>query len=96
MKQFSDLLNRLVSEMGQGSLADMLKIDGSALSRFRSGQGCAPIAVVDHLLDIGKAMIVSREDIARLEDALETISELWRQERNRKKNERGSERGQKP
>lgn len=83
MKQFSDLLNRLVSEKGQGSLADELRIDGSALSRFRSGQGCAPIGVVDQVLDLGNAVIISRQELKRLEDALETVSDLWKEERKR-------------
>jgi hypothetical protein len=87
MKQFSDLLNRLVSEKGQGSLADELRIDGSALSRFRSGQGCAPISVVDHVLDIGNAVIISRQELKRLEDALETVSDLWKAERKKEKHE---------
>lgn len=83
MKQFSDLLNKLVAEKGQGTLADQIHVDGSALSRFRSGQGCAGIGVVDQVLDVADAVIISRQELKRLEDALETVSDLWKAGRKR-------------
>jgi hypothetical protein len=84
VKAFSDFLNRLISEKGQGALADEVKIDGAALCRFRSGQGNAPISVIDAALEIGQAVIISRQELKKLEDALDTVSDLWKAERRRK------------
>ncbi len=86
MKTFSDFLSELTGQVGQGTLADQIGMDGANLSRFRSGQGTISLACLDKLFEIADACIVSCADRRRLEDALETISKLWSQEKNRMRN----------
>lgn len=83
MKIFSEFLNGVVGKMGQGSLADALGVDGSTISRFRSGQGPLCLEKIDKIFEIGNACIITREEKQRLEDALETVSDLWRRERRK-------------
>ncbi len=84
MKKFCLFLNDLVSRHGQGTLADTIGVDDSALSRFRSGQGSLPLLAIEKLLDADDVVIIPKEQMKRLEDALETISDLWKQERKSK------------
>ena len=84
MKAFSELLNDLVGKMGQGTLADQLGIDGATLSRFRSGQGSISLSNVDKIFELAEACILPCAEQRRLEDALETLSELWRNERKKR------------
>ena len=84
MKTFSDFLNELTGRMGQGTLADQIGMDGANLSRFRSGQGTITLASLEKLFDAAGACIVSCAERQRLEDALETLSELWRNERKKR------------
>lgn len=84
MRAFTEFLNRLVGEIGQGTLADQIGADGATLSRFRSGQGSLSMEAVDKLLDVGNAVIIQRTEWEKLEGALETISDLWKIERKRK------------
>jgi putative protein kinase ArgK-like GTPase of G3E family len=83
MKPFSEFLNELVGKMGQGALADQMGIDGAALSRFRSGQGSISLDKVDKVLEVADAVIVSKADRRKLEDALATVSDLWSKERQK-------------
>jgi len=88
MRQFSDFLNMLVAERGQGKLADELKVDPSILSRFRSGQGAMSLEHIDGILTIGDAIIISKseyeKEIRQREDALALISDLWKESRAEK------------
>lgn len=81
LKSFETFLNELVDKVGQGTLADKVGIDGSLLSRFRSGQGSLTIHTIEKLLTTGDGAIISRTQLRRLEDALEVISELWKKAR---------------
>lgn len=81
MKSFETFLNDLVEKLGQGTLADKLEIDGSSLSRFRSGQGSIQIQIIERILIMGDGAIVSRSDLRRLEDAFEVATDLWKKAR---------------
>lgn len=83
MTTFLEFLNDLISKHGQGALADQVKSDGSILSRFRSGQGTLSINTIEALLQAGDAVITTKEEFRKLQDALDTVSELWRKERKR-------------
>jgi hypothetical protein len=83
MKPFSTFLSDLVGKMGQGTLADQLGIDGALLSRFRSGQGALCQEKIDKIFELAGACIVPCEEKRRMEDTLETISDLWRKERRK-------------
>jgi hypothetical protein len=84
MQTFLEYLNELIGLHGQGALADLVKSDGALLCRFRSGQGSLSIQTIQALLDAGSAGIMHSKEIEKLKDALETISDLWRQERRKK------------
>ena len=81
MTTFSNFLNSLTAKMGQGTLADEIGIDGAALSRFKSGQGTINLAALDKIFKIANVTIIPRAELRKMEDALETISELWKKER---------------
>jgi hypothetical protein len=86
MKTFSNYLNGLVGKKGQGTLADEIEVDGALLSKFRSGQGCLNLSSIEKMFDVGNASIICKEDLKKLEDALETITDLWKAERHRNQN----------
>jgi hypothetical protein len=90
MTTFLEYLNELIALHGQGTLADQVKSDGSMLCRFRSGQGSLSINTIQALLDAGKATIIFNTDLECLENALATMSDLWRQERKRRMEGRAS------
>ncbi len=79
--QFVELIEKLVNEHGQGTLADMVEVDSSTLSRFRSGQGTINITVLQKILDVAEVGIISRKDLAGYEDTLSFITDLWNRER---------------
>ena len=81
LKSFEIYLSELVDKMGQGTLADKLETDSSTLSRFRSGQGTISLKTIEKALTLGDAVIVSRGRLRRVEDALEVVSDLWKQAR---------------
>ncbi len=83
MNDFSSFLNDLIGHVGLGRLADETDIDPAALSRFRSDQGSLGLKKIDALLARGNAMIVTAEDLQKMEETLETISDLWKAERRR-------------
>jgi len=84
MKNLSDLLSALVNSIGQGTLADKIGIDPSALCRFRSGQGTLSLKVIENILDAGEIVLVQRAEMEKRENALEVISDLWKEERRKK------------
>lgn len=81
LKSFEIYLSELIDKMGQGTLADRLETDSSTLSRFRSGQGNISLKTVEKALALGDAVIISRSRLRRVEDALEVVSDLWKQAR---------------
>ncbi len=85
MKTFSEFLNELAGRVGAGTLADQIGMDAGAFSRFRSGQGTISLARLEKLLQQSGICLVTCEEKERLETALETISELWKSERRKKK-----------
>jgi len=88
MKTFEIFLGELIDKVGQGTLADKLGIDGSTLSRFRSGQGNISMQTVEKILAIGDGALVSRPELRKLEDALEVVSDLWKRARKGNGNSR--------
>lgn len=83
MATFLEFLNELIAKHGQGALADQVKSDGSTLCRFRSGQGTISIFTLEEILKAGDAVIMPRGDLRQLQDALDTVSGLWRKERKK-------------
>ncbi len=88
IKNFTELLNDLVGRFGLGTLADQIKADPAALSRFRSDQGALCLNKIDSLMEIADVVMIARIDLQKMEDALETLSDLWKAER--KKNGNGT------
>jgi hypothetical protein len=72
----------LVGERGQGTLAESIGTNDSQLSRFRSDNGALSLEVLDKLLEVGGLEIVRKDDLKRMEDALEVITDLWKKARN--------------
>lgn len=94
MRQFANFISNLVGKKGAGSLADEIRYDAGAFSRFRSGQGAISLEKIDEILELGGALIISKEEfkqiedgykeeIRRLKDALELQSDLWKEERRK-------------
>ena len=81
MKPFELLLSELIDKMGQGTLADKIGIDQSLLSRFRSGQGAITLSVIEKIMVIADALVISRGEVRRLEDAFEVATDLWKKAR---------------
>ena len=81
--RFTELVEGLVAKHGQGTLADMIGVDGSILSRFRSGQGTINILALQKLFEIAGVVIVSKEDLDGYEDSLSFVTKLWNQERSK-------------
>lgn len=84
MKTFSDFLNSEVGKRGLGTLADQIKVDSAVLSKYRSGQGAMMLYAIDNLFELAGVVIISKEDLRKLEDTLETMSDLWKEERRKK------------
>ncbi len=85
MQSFLEYLNELIGTHGQGALADQVKSDGALLCRFRSGQGSLSIQTIQALLDVGNVGIAHPQEVEKLKNALEVVSDLWKEERKRKK-----------
>jgi hypothetical protein len=80
---FSELIEGLVTKHGQGTLADIIGVDGSTLSRFRSGQGTINILALQKIFDLAGVVIVSKEDLDGYENSLSFVTKLWNQERSK-------------
>jgi hypothetical protein len=81
---FSHFVNHLSGKFGQGTLADEIGVDPSIFSKWKSGQPAAvPIAAIDKMFAKENAIIVSKDDWAKLENALEVVSDLWKFERQK-------------
>jgi hypothetical protein len=89
MQSLLEYLNELIGTHGQGALADQVKSDGALLCRFRSGQGALSIQTIQALLDAGNAGIAHPQEVEKLKNALEVMSDLWRQERRKKEGGKG-------
>jgi len=57
---FQELIAELVNRHGQGTLADMIGVDGSTMSRLRSGQGTINIASLEKLFEIAQVEILGQ------------------------------------
>lgn len=77
-----DFITDQVNRHGQGTLADKIGVDGSTLSKFRSGDGALRLEPLEELLEQGGAVITTKADIKRLEDAFETATDLWKAAKN--------------
>lgn len=82
-----ELISELVNRHGQGTLADMIGVDGSTMSRFRSGQGTINVTSLEKLFEVGKVDIVPRRDIEGFEYVLSFMTNLWNRERTKRKGE---------
>ena len=81
--ELGSIINDLVNQKGQNKVALEVGVDDSAISRFRSATGGLPLPVIEELLALAGVEIVEKGHIRRLEDALETVSELWKQGRKK-------------
>ena len=79
--RFTELLGSLISKHGQGTLADMIGVDGSTISRFRSGQGTINVASLEKLFEIARVEIVPKDDLDGFENVLSFVTKLWNRER---------------
>jgi len=82
-----ELITELVNRHGQGTLADMIGIDGSTMSRFRSGQGTINVTSLEKLFEIARVELVPRADLEGFEYVLSFVTNLWNRERSRRKEE---------
>ena len=81
---FQELIAELVNRHGQGTLADMIGVDGSTMSRFRSGQGTINIASLEKLFEIARVEIITKQDLDGFEYVLSFITGLWNRERTKR------------
>ncbi len=82
---FQELVAELVNRHGQGSLADMIGVDGSTMSRFRSGQGTINISSLDKMFEVARVEIITKEDLDGFENVLAFVTRLWNRERTKRK-----------
>lgn len=85
--KFQELITELVNRHGQGTLADMIGVDGSAMSRFRSGQGTINIASLEKLFEVAGVEIITKEDLDGFEHVISFVTNLWNRERAKRKGE---------
>ena len=79
----TELLNELVDRMGQGTLADQCGMDDSTLSRFRSGNGSISLRHLEKIFEVANVVVISRSRLRKIEDALEVVTDLWKEERRK-------------
>jgi transcriptional regulator with XRE-family HTH domain len=79
-----ELITELVNRHGQGTLADMIGVDGSTMSRFRSGQGTTSL---EKLFELARVELVPRADLEGFEYVLSFVTNLWNRERSKRKEE---------
>ena len=85
MGNFSEFLEQLIIDQGsQLALAAAAQIDPTRLSRFRSDQNGVTRGDIDKLLEVGKAVIVTRREIKQYEDTIDHLATMWLRERTRK------------
>lgn len=84
---FQELIAELVNRHGQGTLADMIGVDGSTMSRFRSGQGTINISSLDKMFEVARVEIITKEDLDGFEYVLSFVTSLWNRERTKRKGE---------
>ena len=86
MQSFSEYLESLIKQFGsQMALATAAGIEQASISRFRSDQIGLNKDAIDRLLMIGKAVILTEEEIRDFEDTLDHMAAMWRRERRRRK-----------
>jgi len=85
MMNLQELIAELVNKHGQGTLADMIQVDGAAMSRWRSGQGTINITAVEKLFEVAGVEIVTKSEIEGFEKTISFIADLWNRERTRRK-----------
>lgn len=78
---FTELVEGLVTKHGQGTLADMIGVDGSTISRFRSGQGTINVLALQKIFDLAGVVVISKEDLDGYENSLSFVTKLWNRER---------------
>jgi len=77
------VLNHLISEKGQGLVADNTKIDPSSLSRFRSGKGALNIDALERIFeDLDLEIVQKNEDTAKVETII-LLTKLLDRERTK-------------
>ena len=79
--KFQDLISEMVNRHGQGTLADMIGVDGATMSRFRSGQGTINVASLEKLFEVAGVEIVTKEDLEGFEHVIAFVTNLWSRER---------------
>ena len=86
MQTFSEYLESLIKQFGsQMALAMAAGIEQASISRFRSDQNGLSRDAVDRLLAVGKAIIVTEDEIRSFEDTLDHMATMWRRERRKRK-----------
>ena len=69
-ENFEEYLNRLISEYGSGTVAEMIGIDSPRMTRFRGGEAGLTIQQIEKLLEIKGTGLVQRGQLTKYREHL--------------------------
>ena len=76
--QTRDLIRELCTQYSQETIAHKLEIDPGSFSKFISGERGLTADKYDKLLCLARATIIKQTDYERLEDAFDTVTDMWK------------------